>query len=322
MDPFHAASDLLAGGRCDLAEPLVKRGLEADPDSPFGHALLALCLHHQDRDGAVAEAREAVALGPDQPFCHYVLGMVLLKARKVPEAEAAARSALELDPENESHLALLGHVRVAQKRHAEALALVEQGLRVDPNDLNCLNLRIHVLRQLGRNAEAQLAAREILQRHPEDDLAHVQAGIARRQVFDDAGAQAHFGEALRLDPTNAAVARAFDEGGGGGAGPLGVLLAGAAFGLLGGVLPWTNAALTERCLGWLSWILPPVAVAGVWGRRSRRLPRLLLWGGLLGALLGGSWLALRSGRLVEARAALSVAAVVALLPGVGSLRGV
>ncbi len=321
MDPLHAASELLAGGRSDLAEPLVKRGLEADPDSPFGHALLALCRHHQDRDGAVAEAREAVALGPDLPFCHYVLGMVLLKAKQVPEAEAAAQVALELDPENENHLALLGHVRVAQKRHPEALALAEQGLRVDPNDLNCLNLRIHVLRQLGRNAEAQLAAREILERHPDDDLAHVQAGIARRQVFDEEGAHAHFGEALRLDPTNAAVARAFEEGVGSSA-TLWLLLIGAVFGLLGGILPWTNAAITERCLRWLTWILPLVAVAGVWGRRSRRLPRLLLWGGLLGALLAGAWIALRGGRLVEARSALTAAGIVALLPGAGSLRGV
>ncbi len=320
MDPLQAAADLLAAGRHDLAEPLVKRGLEANPDSSFGHALLALCLHRQDREGALAEAREAVALGPDLPFSHYVLGMVLLQDKKVPEAERAALAALELEPENENHLGLLGHVRVAQKRHDEALALAEQGLRVDPDDLNCLNLRIHVLRRLGRNAEAQLAARDILQRHPEDELAHIQAGIARSQVYDEDGAHAHFGEALRLDPTNRAVARVFEQGSGGGA--LLILLTGAVFGLLGGILPWTNPALTERCLRWLSWMLPLVALAGVWGRRSRRLPRLLVWGGLLALLLGGSWLALRSGRLVEARAALTAAGVVALLPGVGSRRGV
>ena len=321
MDPFHAASELLAGGRHDLAEPLVKRGLAADPDSAFGHALLALCLHHQEREGAVEAARQAVALGPALPFCHYVLGMVLLKAKQVPAAEEAAMTALDLDPENESHLGLLGHVRVAQKRHAEALALADQGLRIDPNDLNCLNLRIHALRQLGRNAEAQIAAREILQRHPDDEVAHLQAGIARQQILDDAGAHAHFGEALRLDPTNVAVARAFEEGGSGG-GTLWVMLIGAVFGLVGGLMPWTNPALTGRCLRGLTWLLPVVVLVGVWGRRSRRLPRLLFWGGLLGALLGGAWIALRAGRLVEARAALTAAGVVALLPGAASLRGV
>ena len=319
MEPFQAASELLAGGRADLAEPLLKRGLAAEPDSPFGHALLALCRHHQDRpEPALAEAREAAALGPDIPFCRYVLGTVLLRAKQVREAEAEATSALEMEPENESYLVLLGHVRLAQKRRAEALDLAEQGLRVDPNDLNCLNLRIHALRQLGRNAEAQVAARELLHRHPEDEIAHLQAGLARRRVFDDEGAHAHFGEALRIDPTNRAAAGAFDEG----RRSLLVLFFGAVFALVGGILPWTNAALTGRCLRGLTWMLPIVVLAGVWGRRSRRLPRLLLWGGLLGVLLGWAWIALRAGRLVEARAALTAAGVLALLPGALALRGV
>lgn len=319
-DPLQAASELLAGGRHDLAEPLIRRSLERDPDQPFGHALLALCHHHGDREEpARREAEEAVRLAPDLPFCHYVLGMVLLKAKKVQGAEAAALTALDLDPEDESYLGLLASVRVAQKRHPEALDLVEQGLRIDPNDLNCLNLRIHVLRQLGRNAEAQVAAREILARHPEDEISHIQAGIARSRVHDDAGAHAHFGEALRIDPTNAAVADAYDVGPGI---PLYALLLGAVFAGVGSIMPWTKAALTGRCLHTLSWMLPVFLVVGVFARRRRRARRLLLWGGLLGILLAASWLAFSAGRLVEARAALGAAAVVALLPALGTLRGV
>jgi tetratricopeptide (TPR) repeat protein len=215
VDAFQAASELLAGGRDDLAEPLIRRGLAAEPDHPFGHALMALChLRRDELDAAHRESQEAARLGPDIPFCHYVLGMVLLGAKKVVEAETAARAALDLDPEDESYLGLLGRIRMAQKRPDEALALSEQGLRVDPNDLNCLNLRIDALRRLGRNAEAQLAVRDILERHPEDEVSHIQAGIARTRVLDGDGARAHFGEALRIDPTNQSVAGAFESGGG------------------------------------------------------------------------------------------------------------
>lgn len=318
MEAFQAASELLAGGRDDLAEPLIKRGLAAEPDHPFGHALMALCHLRRDESAAAErEAAEAVKLGPDIPFCHYVLGMVRLASKRLPEAEAAAEAALDLDPEDESYLGLLGRIRLAQKRPQEALELVEQGLRVDPNDLNCLNLRIDALRHLGRNAEAQAAVRDILTRHPEDELSHLQAGLARSRVHDDDGARAHFGEALRLDPTNRGAAAAYEEGGS----SLGVVLLGGVFAVVGGLLPWTNAAVTERCLRGLTWMLPVLAVAGVWGRRSRRARRLLLWGGVLAALLAGAWLALKAGRLVEARAALSAAALAALAPGVLSLRG-
>ena len=72
-----------------------------------------------------------------------------------------------------------------------------------------------------------------------------------------------------------------------------------------------------RCLRGLTWLLPVIVLVGVWGRRSHRLPRLLFWGGLLVALLGGAWIALRAGRLVEARGAPPAAGGAAPAPGAG-----
>ena len=314
MDPLQAASEMLAGGRYDLAEPLIRRGLQQDPESPFGHALLALCLHHKDDvEGAEREAGEAVARAPDFPFCHYVRGLILLKAKKVAEAETAALTALDLDPENENHLALLGEVRLAQKRPEDALELALRGLRVDPNDLNCLNLRILALRALGRNAEAQVAAREILQRHPEDELSHIQAGLARSMARDDDAARAHFAEALRIDPTNRPLARAFAGRSGGF-----LWVIGAVFAVVGALTPWTKIAMTGRSLRGLTWILPLLVLGSAWGRRKR----LLLSLGAVAAPLAWAWLAFQGGRLTEARLALSAAAVASLVPVARALRGV
>ena len=305
---------MLAGGRHDLAESVVRRGLKGDPDSPFGHALLALCLHHKDdAEGAARQAREAVALSPDTAFCHYVLGLVLVEAKKVAEAESAALTALELDPENESHLALLARVRLRQKRADEALELVLRGLRIDPNDLNCLNIRIVALRELGRNAEAQLASREILQRHPENQISQLQAGIARGLVQDDVGARAHFAEALRIDPSNRPLARAFERRSGG------ILwIIGSVFAAVGAITPWTRAALTGRSLRGLTFILPLLILAAGWGSRRRLISGL----GVVAMLLGWSWIAFQGGRLTEARVALSAAAVASLVPAALAWRGV
>jgi tetratricopeptide (TPR) repeat protein len=314
VDPFQAASEMIAGGRHDLAEPLVRRGLQRQPDSPFGHALLALCLHHKDDvQGAEREAREAVALAPDVPFCHYVHGRLLLSAKRVAEAETAALTALDLAPENESHHALLGQVRIAQKRAAEALELATRGLAIDPNDLNCLNLRIVALRELGRNAEAQIAARDILQRHPEDELSHIQAGLARSMARDDDGARAHFAEALRIDPNNQPLARAFERRSGGY-----LWVIGAIFAIVGAITPWTKPAMTGRSLRGLTWILPLLVLGAAWGRRRRLLASLTA----VAALLAWAWLAYQGNRLTEARVALSAAAVAALVPVTLGLRGV
>ena len=315
-DSFQAASEMLAGGRHDLAEPLIRRGLQRDPDSPFGHALLALCLHHKDdAAGAEREAAEAVAQAPDFPFCHYVRGLILLKAKKTAEAEEAALTALDLDPENENHLALLGQVRLAQKRRDEALELALRGLRVDPNDLNCLNLRIVALRALGRNAEAQVAAREILRRHPEDELSHIQAGLAKSMAGDDDAARAHFGEALRIDPTNQPLAREYESRS---RGSYALWVVGAVFAVVGALTPWSKVAMTGRSLRGLSWILPLLALSASWGRRGRLIASL----GAVGALLAWAWVAFQGGRLTEARLALSAAAVASLVPVVRALRGV
>ncbi|HEX7902143.1 MAG TPA: tetratricopeptide repeat protein [Planctomycetota bacterium] len=314
MDPFQGAFEMLAGGRPDLAEPLIRRGLQRQPDSPFGHALLALCFHHRDDHAAAErEAREAVAQAPDVPFCHYVLGRVLLSAKRIAEAETAALTALDLLPENEGHLALLGQIRIAQKRGAEALELAERGLAIDPNDLNCLNLRIVALRELGRNAEAQLAAREILQRHPEDEVAHIQAGLARSMVGDDDAGRAHFAEALRIDPTNQPLARAFERRSGGF-----LWVIGAVFAVAGALTPWTKIAMTGRSLRGLTWILPLVVLGAAWGRRKRLLASLAA----VAALLTWAWFAFKGGRLTEARLALSAAAVASLVPAGLALRGV
>lgn len=51
--------------------------LQATPDEPHVHALLAVCLRQLGRnDEALLAARRAVQVGPEYPYAHYVLAGV------------------------------------------------------------------------------------------------------------------------------------------------------------------------------------------------------------------------------------------------------
>jgi len=99
---------LMEQGRAGMAQDELRQALRDDPDDPFLHALLALCLSDLgDRVGALDEAQLATVHGPDVPFAHYALATVLLQAERPDEADQAARLALGLDPYEADYHAVL-----------------------------------------------------------------------------------------------------------------------------------------------------------------------------------------------------------------------
>lgn len=126
MDEFVRAGEFLDAGRADLAEALIRRGLERSPGSGGGHALLSLTFTLTGRRReAKAEAAEALRCAPNDAFAYYVQGCALLEAGNVSEAEAAAEQALKIAPLHWPHAHLLARIRFAQKRFQACRALVE-----------------------------------------------------------------------------------------------------------------------------------------------------------------------------------------------------
>ena len=63
---------------------LLQRALSLDPDHAHAHATLALALLGARRlPGAGIEARMALALDGNDPFCHYAAAHVMLAERKL-----------------------------------------------------------------------------------------------------------------------------------------------------------------------------------------------------------------------------------------------
>ena len=70
MNPnLERAILLYQQSRYDMAAEELRQSLAAQPQDPYSHALLGLCLAHQEQyQEATAEAHQAIRLGPDFSF--------------------------------------------------------------------------------------------------------------------------------------------------------------------------------------------------------------------------------------------------------------
>ncbi len=207
---FSQAAEFFDANRPELAERLVRRDLEADPNDARALALLALCQSRRNRGAeALRTAQEAVGRDPELAFAHYTSALVHLGTGRfrLRRARRAIERALALDPTNAEHLFLLAAIRLDQGAAAEALELTERGLRLHPRNPRCLSVRAMALTHLGRAREAGEHTASALASDPGGSYAHRMAAQARLWVGDLPAGERHLTEALRLAPTTTGVAR-------------------------------------------------------------------------------------------------------------------
>jgi len=96
---LHYGFSLEQTGAIDDAARIYREALALEPDFMEAHVDLAgLLWRLEDHAGALAHARQAVALAPDHPYAVRIEGTALLHNNRVEEAEAPLRRALALDP--------------------------------------------------------------------------------------------------------------------------------------------------------------------------------------------------------------------------------
>jgi tetratricopeptide (TPR) repeat protein len=86
-----------------------------------------------NRELALQHARRGVALDPNDPFAHLVLGFVLRYEHQYEESAAEVETALRLDPNHAYTYALRADLLVMDGRPLEAITSVGQALRLDPH---------------------------------------------------------------------------------------------------------------------------------------------------------------------------------------------
>ncbi|MEO6567380.1 MAG: tetratricopeptide repeat protein [Opitutaceae bacterium] len=193
---------LLAQSRPADAEKETLLALAQEPDDPGALALLALSRTDQQKyDAALAAARTAVGLAPDDAYLHYVHGFVLHRLDQNNEAVRAAQAALRLAPDEADYFSLLATIELSRRNWSLALTASEQALALNPEHVHASNLRAMALVRLGRKEEATATVDHALHRAPENAFSHANQGWNCLHRNDPARAQEHFQEALRLDPT-------------------------------------------------------------------------------------------------------------------------
>jgi tetratricopeptide (TPR) repeat protein len=134
-------------------EEILRERLVEDPDDAMALALLSTRLYLRGRrDEALAHARRAVAIDPDNAYAHYALSCALIAAgsnrrRTILDAMHAANRAISLGHKHVSYyiqLVYLNYLRVhtsSGRRHAvRGLEAVEHAARLDPLNARCAGL--------------------------------------------------------------------------------------------------------------------------------------------------------------------------------------
>ncbi len=199
---LRKATLLIEQSRFDLAEKELRTFLTHEPGHTPAMRLLTICLLNQGRPAdALDISGNLIGLEPDEPQNQYIHAAVLLNLDRDGDAETYVREAIRLYPYDADYFELLARVYLGRKKWTEALQFADEGLALDPSHVNCLNVRTTALTKLNRKAEAAQTIEDVLEQDPENPYSHANVGWTKLEHGDHKGAQVHFAEALRLDPT-------------------------------------------------------------------------------------------------------------------------
>jgi protein O-GlcNAc transferase len=139
VEPEHAEALHLAGalayeaGRPMEAVPLIRRAVQAAPQSAPYHNSLALALTAVEQlDAAAAACQRALELRPDYALAYNNLGLVRKRQGRLDEAVACYRHALELQPGFAEPHVNLAIVMEEQGQPFAAVASYRQALQIRP----------------------------------------------------------------------------------------------------------------------------------------------------------------------------------------------
>jgi len=192
------------------ARKLCERALELDPHCARAFSLLAILDRRKWEDNltasntlldvALTNAKRAVAIDPNDAYCHHYLAEVYLYRGAHDLAERHFLKSLELNPNRPGFVIGLAHLYHYAGRGEDALAQFAVAKSIDPFFeppwywSSLLMIRYGARQyQKGLDAFRRIA--------DPSDWAHTLAGACYAMLGDQEGAKYHIGEALKLRPS-------------------------------------------------------------------------------------------------------------------------
>jgi len=191
-------------GRLDEAVVLYREALDIDPLHVDSLHMLGLVLHRQGKNPEAARLMAAsIARKPDVAHHHNNLGIVLAALRRFDEAAAAYRESIRLRPDYvEAHYNMGIALRDGGHKE-EAIACYREAVRLRPDYADAWYNLANTLGELDRPKEAEPAYREVIRINPDYASAHNNLGILLKAQGRRDDAESCYREILRIKPDNA-----------------------------------------------------------------------------------------------------------------------
>lgn len=183
------------------AVPLLEQLVYFNPNIAKFHGQLAESYLKIGRDAeALASARKALELEPDNPFGNYVMGLIFFELGQHDETATAMAKVLSADPNFDDAKYLYAISESNRRRHAFAVELLTSLVEKDPNN-HLYNTQLgRDLSTLGRFEEAESAYLKANKLQPNDVEILAGIGLANMSLARFERAITFFDEALAVKP--------------------------------------------------------------------------------------------------------------------------
>ena len=197
----NLAQALLDELRTDQALAAARTALALDPNDADAHVHVghAFAIHGRYADAEAAYA-EAVRLRPGHPEALNNWGVALAEQRRWAEAEARYAEALQTRPGYAEAMNNRGVALMELGRHAEAVALFRAALRISPSYAEAYSNLGNLFVRQQRPLEAVAEYRRALALRPDLPEVHFNLTLALASAGKREAAEAHAREAIRLRP--------------------------------------------------------------------------------------------------------------------------
>ncbi|MEZ0223653.1 MAG: sulfotransferase [Alphaproteobacteria bacterium] len=159
---------LIAQGRYEEAEPLVKRAYGIAPENTQVLNNLGCLLQKR---GRMAEAEkffvQSLRLNPAWPVAHVNLGLLLLETGRNAFAERAFRHAVKMDAKSAADWKSLSQAHQKLNNNAEEMECLQRSLALDPHDESLWVRLIGFLEATSRIEEAEAAVESATAHFPD-----------------------------------------------------------------------------------------------------------------------------------------------------------
>lgn len=182
------------------AHLMLTRAVSLDPEYAEAHRWLAMnhwmgWVHsggpsEADRSVALALARKAVAIDPNDAGCRWVLAYLLAYERDFTEADAEFAKAIELDPNEADAWAALSDIAVLAGRVKEGLEHVRKAFRLNPFPASWYYLALGQAQYAAGEYEAAVATLRSDATYRTTSRRFLAASLAQLGRLDEARAEA------------------------------------------------------------------------------------------------------------------------------------